>query len=69
LTGADEIVELRPTGPGVGLLPKMNFISGQAQIDPGDILITFKNGVTKATSFGTQELIFLSQGNSRSYQV
>jgi hypothetical protein len=50
LTGADEIIKLRPTGLAVGLLPKMNFISGQIQIDPGDILIAFTDGVTEAIS-------------------
>jgi sigma-B regulation protein RsbU (phosphoserine phosphatase) len=41
---------LRPTGPAVGLLPKMNFISRQVQLDPDDILIAFTDGVTEATS-------------------
>jgi sigma-B regulation protein RsbU (phosphoserine phosphatase) len=50
LTAAGEIVMLRPTGPAVGLLPKMNFISRQVQLDPDDILIAFTDGVTEATS-------------------
>jgi serine phosphatase RsbU (regulator of sigma subunit) len=50
LTSAGKIVMLRPTGPAVGLLPKMNFISRQVQLDPDDILIAFTDGVTEATS-------------------
>ena len=50
LTAAGEIVMLRPTGPAVGLLPKMNFISRQVQLDPDDTLIAFTDGVTEATS-------------------
>jgi serine phosphatase RsbU (regulator of sigma subunit) len=50
LTAAGEIVMLRPTGPAVGLLPKMNFISRQVRLDQGDILIAFTDGVTEATS-------------------
>jgi sigma-B regulation protein RsbU (phosphoserine phosphatase) len=50
LTAAGEIVMLRPTGPAVGLLPKMNFISRQVQLNPDDILLAFTDGVTEATS-------------------
>jgi phosphoserine phosphatase RsbU/P len=50
LTAAGEIVGLRPTGPAVGLFSKMNFISRQVQLDPGDILIACTDGVTEATS-------------------
>ncbi len=50
LTTEGQIIMLRPTGPAVGLLPKINFISKQVRLDPGDILIAFTDGVTEATS-------------------
>jgi sigma-B regulation protein RsbU (phosphoserine phosphatase) len=50
LAATGEIVMLRPTGPAVGLLPKMNFISRQVQLDPDDTLIAFTDGVTEASS-------------------
>jgi serine phosphatase RsbU (regulator of sigma subunit) len=56
LTAAGDIVMLRPTGPAVGLLPKMNFISRRAQLNPNDYLLAFTDGVTEATS-PTEEIL------------
>jgi serine phosphatase RsbU (regulator of sigma subunit) len=42
--------ELRPTGPAVGLMPDTKYHVRQIQIDPGDLLIGFTDGVTEARS-------------------
>ncbi|MBI1876723.1 MAG: serine/threonine-protein phosphatase [Chloroflexi bacterium] len=39
---------LEPTGPVVGIFPNMEFKIQQAQLDPGDILLAFTDGVTDA---------------------
>jgi sigma-B regulation protein RsbU (phosphoserine phosphatase) len=41
---------LNSTGPVVGILPAMNFKVQQVQIDPGDTLIGYTDGVTEAMS-------------------
>ncbi|MFO8082871.1 MAG: GAF domain-containing SpoIIE family protein phosphatase [Desulfobacterales bacterium] len=50
LTPEGKIGMLLPTGPAVGLLPEINFIAGQVQLNPGDTLIAFTDGVTEASS-------------------
>ena len=42
--------ELRPTGPAVGLMPDTKYHVRQIQIDPGDLLIGYTDGVTEARS-------------------
>ncbi|HSM57962.1 MAG TPA: SpoIIE family protein phosphatase [Candidatus Sulfomarinibacteraceae bacterium] len=39
---------LEPTGPALGMFPDMDFSLGQAQLQPGDILLGFTDGVTEA---------------------
>jgi phosphoserine phosphatase RsbU/P len=39
---------LKGTGPAVGMFPAENFRIEQAQIDPGDILFAYTDGVTEA---------------------
>jgi len=39
---------LKPTGPAPGMLPDVDYRIGQTQLDPGDILFTFTDGVTDA---------------------
>jgi serine phosphatase RsbU (regulator of sigma subunit) len=39
---------LVPTGPAVGIIPDIDFDIGQVQLEPGDILITYTDGVTEA---------------------
>jgi sigma-B regulation protein RsbU (phosphoserine phosphatase) len=39
---------LEPTGPAVGVMPDMNFEVQQVQIEPGDILIGYTDGVIEA---------------------
>ena len=39
---------LRPSGPAVGLFPASNFRINFAQLDPGDILYIYTDGVTEA---------------------
>jgi sigma-B regulation protein RsbU (phosphoserine phosphatase) len=41
---------LKPTGPAVGITPDMNFEIQHVQIEPGDILIGYTDGVTEALS-------------------
>jgi sigma-B regulation protein RsbU (phosphoserine phosphatase) len=41
---------LKPTGTPVGMMPDVEYNTAQAQIDPGDILYTFTDGVTDARS-------------------
>lgn len=42
--------ELRPTGPAVGLMPDTKYTIGHIQLDPGDLLIGYTDGVTEARS-------------------
>lgn len=39
---------LKPTGPAVGIFPKANFTIQLAQLDPGDLLLGFTDGVPDA---------------------
>jgi sigma-B regulation protein RsbU (phosphoserine phosphatase) len=47
--GPDGIKErLKPPGPAPGMLPNVDYQIGQAQLDPGDTLFLFTDGVTDA---------------------
>ncbi|WP_415947783.1 PP2C family protein-serine/threonine phosphatase [Streptomyces sp. KLOTTS4A1] len=50
LLGADSArpVPLEPTGPAVGVLPDCSFALGYAQLDPGDTLFVYTDGVPEA---------------------
>ncbi|KAB8144945.1 SpoIIE family protein phosphatase [Chloroflexia bacterium SDU3-3] len=53
---------LTPTGPAVGIIPNTTFDIQRIQLDPGDILFTYTDGVTDARNperrlFGEQRLI------------
>ena len=55
---------LKPTGPAVGLMPFMPFGAEQAQLEPGDMLFIYTDGVTDARDpqgrfFGEQALLTL----------
>jgi phosphoserine phosphatase RsbU/P len=50
LSDAGEIYMLFPTGPAVGVLPKLNFSSCKVHLGQGDILIAYTDGVTEANS-------------------
>lgn len=52
IVGADGVIKhhLCATGPFVGLIPQLEFKVQQVQIDPGDILISYTDGVTEAVS-------------------
>lgn len=41
---------LKPTGPAVGLMPDMNFHVGQVQMNAGESIIVYTDGVTEASS-------------------
>jgi two-component system response regulator len=47
-TGAK--ASLPPTGPAVGMMPDARFKIGHVQLEPGDILIGYTDGVTEACS-------------------
>lgn len=53
---------LKPTGPAVGMLPGVTFKMGHAQLDPGDLLFAYTDGVTDARSpagaFFTEKRLF-----------
>jgi sigma-B regulation protein RsbU (phosphoserine phosphatase) len=42
--------KLKSTGPVVGMMPDMEYRIKQVQIEPGDILIGYTDGVTEALS-------------------
>jgi len=42
--------ELRPTGPAVGLMPDTKYQIREIQLEPGDLLIGYTDGVTEARS-------------------
>jgi sigma-B regulation protein RsbU (phosphoserine phosphatase) len=60
--GADGVkLELRPTGPVVGIFSEFDFAVGEAQLESGDTLFMFTDGVTEARNsdgglFGTERL-------------
>jgi len=39
---------LRPTGPAVGMFPDVEFTAQQINLEPGDVLLAFTDGVTEA---------------------
>jgi serine phosphatase RsbU (regulator of sigma subunit) len=41
---------LKPTGPAVGLMPDITFLSQEIQLEPGDLLVGYTDGVTEARS-------------------
>jgi sigma-B regulation protein RsbU (phosphoserine phosphatase) len=47
---------LDPTGPMVGLLPGATWEQGRAQMDPGDTLIIFTDGLVEAENAAGEEL-------------
>ena len=50
IVGPDGVVKtrLKPTGPAVGMLPDMDFDIQQVTLEPGDLLMTFSDGVPDA---------------------
>jgi phosphoserine phosphatase RsbU/P len=55
---------LKPTGPAVGMMPDMKFKVQQIQLEPGDILMAYTDGVPEAHSpdgkfFSEQQLLSL----------
>jgi sigma-B regulation protein RsbU (phosphoserine phosphatase) len=56
--------ELEPTGPAAGLFPGMDFEIQRVTLEPGDLLMTFTDGVTEARDpsggfFGEEHLLSL----------
>jgi serine phosphatase RsbU (regulator of sigma subunit) len=63
--------KLKPTGPAVGMMPNTKFKIKQVQIDPGDILIGYTDGVTEARApngefFTLQRLVALLEKPAQS---
>ena len=63
--------ELTRTGSAVGLFPGMNFEIQQATLEPGDLLLTFTDGVTEARDpygefFDEERLLSLVEGPASS---
>ena len=50
LRRSGELLLLWPTGPAVGLMPDMIFNTDQVQMDAGEMLIVYTDGVTEASS-------------------
>jgi serine phosphatase RsbU (regulator of sigma subunit) len=48
--GAGIKAVIAPTGPAVGMLPDSDYRIGRTQLDPGDILVGYTDGVTDARS-------------------
>ena len=62
VVGADgTMVELRPTGPALGLMPEQQFRSGEGQLQRDECLFAFTDGLVEARNsageaFGTERL-------------
>ncbi|MBW4689722.1 MAG: PP2C family protein-serine/threonine phosphatase [Komarekiella atlantica HA4396-MV6] len=57
---------LKPTGPAVGIMPNREFGIQQVQLEPGDILVAYSDGVTDARDpngqfFGEEKFLSLLQ--------
>jgi sigma-B regulation protein RsbU (phosphoserine phosphatase) len=50
LKPSGKMIVLKPTGPAVGLMPDMIFNTDQTQINLGDMIIAYTDGVTEAVS-------------------
>jgi phosphoserine phosphatase RsbU/P len=48
LTTAGSTVRLPSKGPAVGMVPGFQFVVGQAQLNPGDLLVAFTDGIPDA---------------------
>lgn len=62
---------LMPTGPAVGVIPNANFRISQVQLEPGDTLVAFTDGITDArdpggVSFTEARLVELAVQAARS---
>ena len=44
------IVELRPTGPALGMMPDARFTAAQAKLEPGQSLLAFTDGLVEGRS-------------------
>ena len=73
IVGADGVVKhrLKPTGPAVGMMPNMKFKVQQVQLSPGDILMTYTDGVPEAhspdgTFFTEKQLVSLVEQHTES---
>ena len=60
---------LMPTGPAVGLLPEAHYSVQEAQLDPGDTLLAYTDGVTEARNpqgnlYGEKRLMSLITGHT-----
>jgi phosphoserine phosphatase RsbU/P len=72
IVGSDGVkATLNPTGPAVGMMPNMKFKIQQIQLEPGDILLGYTDGVTEANApngelFTNKRLLSLLKQNTLS---
>ena len=52
---ADELIRLETGGPVVGLLPAVRYEQGSIQLEPGDLLIAFTDGISEAMNHADEE--------------
>lgn len=70
ILGANGVkARLKPTGPAVGIFPDREFGIQQVQLEPGDILVAYTDGVTDARNpsgqfFGESKFLALLQPDS-----
>ncbi len=65
------LVELKPTGPIVGAIEDVDFEVGEIQLEPGDVLLLYTDGITDAQNgkddeFGRERVLSIAEGYSAS---
>jgi sigma-B regulation protein RsbU (phosphoserine phosphatase) len=55
---------LKPTGPAIGLIPDAEFISAEINIDKGDVIVLYTDGLIEARNKNNQEY-----GEARSSKI
>ena len=48
--GSGEVERLSSTGPPVGLIPGADYEGADVELDPGDLLVVYTDGITEATN-------------------
>jgi sigma-B regulation protein RsbU (phosphoserine phosphatase) len=66
--------ELTPTGPAIGLLPNLPFRLAETALRPGELLLTFTDGITEARNpaseeWGDERLVALLEMSDGSAEV
>jgi len=66
VTAGGKIQELGPSGPPVGLLPEGAYTDSEVQLEPGDLMLLYTDGITEASDpddeeFGMERLARVSK--------